>query len=53
MKLCIVAIYMGSDTDGRVWTYALSSDPPDAYLYGSGVQFPSVAEAKLRPSVEA
>ncbi len=56
VKLCIVAIYMiymGSATDGRAWTYSLSSDPPDAYHHGSGVQFNSVAEAKLRPSVEA
>lgn len=48
VKLCVVAVYMGSDTAGLVWSYALSADPPGAYHYGSGVQFPSVPEAKLR-----
>lgn len=46
-KLCIVAIYMSSDTERRTWTYALSADPPDAYHHGSGVQFNGVSESKL------
>lgn len=48
VKLCVVAIYMHSDTERRTWTYALSSDPPQPYHYGSGVQFPGIPEAKLR-----
>lgn len=53
VKLCVVAIHMSSDTDRRTWKYSLSKDPPHAYYSGSGVQFSSVAEAKLTPVAPA
>jgi len=49
VKLCIVGIHMSSSSERRTWTYSLSTDPPDTYHYGSGVQFPGVAEEKLSP----
>lgn len=49
VKLCVVGIRMTSDIECRTWNYDLSTDPPDAYHYGSGVQFSGVAEAKVSP----
>lgn len=37
VELTIVGIRMSSGTDGRLWEYDLSADPPDAYHYGGGV----------------
>lgn len=48
VRLCVVGIGMSSDTERRTWTYSLSTDPPDAYHYGSGVQFVGIDEKKLR-----
>ncbi|WP_374453786.1 hypothetical protein [Phenylobacterium sp.] len=53
LKFCIVGISMSSSAERRTWTYSLSTDPPEAYHYGSGVQFNGVAEAKLTPIVPA
>jgi hypothetical protein len=47
VKLVVVAIYLSSDTERQTYTYALSSDPPQPYHYGCGVQFNAVAEGKL------
>lgn len=37
VELTIVGIRMSSGTEGRLWEYDLSADPPDAYHYGGGV----------------
>jgi hypothetical protein len=42
----IVGCSMGSDTEKRLWTYSLSSDPPSPYHYGT-VQFTNVRSEKL------
>ncbi|MCX7585056.1 hypothetical protein [Phenylobacterium sp. 58.2.17] len=49
VKLCVVGISMSSSSERRTWTYALSTDPPSAYHYGSGVQFLGVPEESLTP----
>lgn len=43
----IVGLRMLSDTTGVRWAYDLSNDPPDAYHYGSDIQFPNVPADKL------
>lgn len=53
VKFCIVGIGMSSDSERRTWTYSLSTDPPAAYHYGSGVQFVGVDERKLTPLEQA
>ena len=49
VKLCIVGICMSSSSERRTWTYSLSTDPPQAYHYGSGGQFSGVNEDKITP----
>ena len=49
VKFCVVGITMSSDAERRIWNYALSTDPPQPYYHGSGVQFIGVAEGKLSP----
>lgn len=53
VKLCqwvhfyIVGVAMDSDTEKRLWTYALSYDPPAPWHYGT-THFTGVREEKLR-----
>ena len=47
-KLCIVVVRLSSDSERQTFTYDLSTDPPQAYHYGSGVQFTCVDEKLLR-----
>lgn len=47
VKMWVVGIAMASDPERLTWRYALSTDPPRPYHYGSGVQFNGVAENKL------
>lgn len=46
LPFTIVGISMGSDTDRRIYSYAISNDPPDAYHYGK-VSFSGIAESAL------
>jgi hypothetical protein len=48
VKFCVVSISMGSDSDRRTWSYSLSTDPPQPYHHGSGVQFIGVSEKALQ-----
>lgn len=43
----VVGVSMSSDTERRLWTYALSNDPPSAYHYGT-VHHRGVAERDMR-----
>ena len=53
VSLTIVAIKMSSDSDRRTWVYDLSSDPPDAYHYGSGVTVANVSERDVTRALDA
>ena len=43
----ITGCRMDSDTDGRLWTYSISYDPPGAYHYGK-THYTDVKDSRLR-----
>lgn len=49
VKFCIVGVALSSNSERQTFTYDLSRDPPQAYHYGSGVQFTAVEEERLIP----
>lgn len=46
----VVAVWLTSTTDARVWRYSLSNDPPAPYHYGE-TQFRDIDESALRSEV--
>jgi hypothetical protein len=51
--LTIVGVKMSSGTDGLLWVYDLSKDPPAAYHYGSGVTVANVAQQTIDHAIAA
>lgn len=53
VDLTIIGVKMSSGTDGLLWEYDLSKDPPAAYHYGGGVTAANVAQQTIDRAIAA
>jgi hypothetical protein len=53
VALVVVGLRLTSSSERHTFAYDLSTDPPQPYHYGSGVQFTAIPEEKLAPKGDA